>query len=104
MAIKNVAVLGCGLMGSGIAQVCAQAGRDVTVIEVADEFLKKGMAGIDKQLSRAVEKGKLAADDREQTLARLRGSTSLDGWGSTSRDWHSGKQLGRDKIVQNVNR
>ena len=78
MAIKNVAVLGCGLMGSGIAQVCAQAGRDVTVIEVADEFLKKGMAGIDKQLSRAVEKGKLAADDREQTLARLRGSTSLD--------------------------
>ena len=78
MAIKKVAVLGCGLMGSGIAQVCAQAGRDVTVIEVAEEFLKKGLAGIDKQLSRAVEKGKLAAEDKDQTLARLHGSTSLD--------------------------
>jgi 3-hydroxybutyryl-CoA dehydrogenase len=78
MAIKNVAVLGCGLMGSGIAQVCAQAGRDVTVIEVAEEFLKKGLSGIDKQLSRAVEKGKLAAEDKDQTLARLRGSTSLE--------------------------
>jgi len=78
MAIKNVAVLGCGLMGSGIAQVCAQAGREVTVIEVAEEFLKKGLSGIDKQLSRAVEKGKLAAQDKNQTLARLRGSTSLE--------------------------
>ena len=78
MAIKNVAVLGCGLMGSGIAQVCAQAGREVTVIEVAEEFLKKGLSGIDKQLSRAVEKGKLAAEDKNQTLARLRGSTSLE--------------------------
>jgi 3-hydroxybutyryl-CoA dehydrogenase len=78
MAISKVAVLGCGLMGSGIAQVCAQAGRDVTVIEVTEEFLKKGIAGIDKQLSRAVEKGKLAAQDKDQTLSRLRGSTSLD--------------------------
>ena len=42
MPINKVAVLGCGLMGSGIAQVCAQAGRDVTVIEVAEEFLNKG--------------------------------------------------------------
>ncbi|MEK6302517.1 MAG: 3-hydroxybutyryl-CoA dehydrogenase [Acidobacteriota bacterium] len=78
MTIKKVAVLGCGLMGSGIAQVCAQAGRDVTVIEVAEEFLKKGLAGIDKQLSRAVEKGKLAAEDKDQTLARLHGSTRLE--------------------------
>jgi len=78
MAINRVAVLGCGLMGSGIAQVCAQAGREVTVIEVAEEFLKKGMAAIDKQLSRAVEKGRLAAEDKDQTLARLHGSTSLE--------------------------
>ena len=42
MAIDKVAVLGCGLMGAGIAQVCAQAGRDVTVIEVSEEFLSKG--------------------------------------------------------------
>jgi len=78
MAINNVAVLGCGLMGSGIAQVCAQSGREVTVIEVAEDFLKKGMAGIENQLSKAVDKGKLAAEDKDKTLARLRGSTSLD--------------------------
>jgi 3-hydroxybutyryl-CoA dehydrogenase len=78
MAINKVAVLGCGLMGAGIAQVCAQAGRDVTVIEVAEEFLKKGLAGIDKQLARAVEKGKLTAEDKDQTMSRLHGSTSLE--------------------------
>jgi 3-hydroxybutyryl-CoA dehydrogenase len=78
MAINNVAVLGCGLMGAGIAQVCAQSGYDVTVIEVAEEFLKKGLGGIDKQLARAVEKGKLTAEDKDQTLSRLRGSTSLE--------------------------
>src|SRR2546423_3566129 len=78
MAIHKVAVLGCGLMGSGIAQVCAQAGRDVTVIEVADEYLKKGLGGIEKQLGKLVDKGKLAADDRDATLRRLRGSTRFE--------------------------
>jgi 3-hydroxybutyryl-CoA dehydrogenase len=78
MAINNVAVLGCGLMGAGIAQVCAQSGRDVTVIEVSEEFLKKGLGGIDKQLARAVEKGKLTAEDKDQTMSRLHGSTSLE--------------------------
>ena len=78
MAINKVAVLGCGLMGAGIAQVCAQSGRDVTVIEVAEEFLKKGLGGIDKQLARAVEKGKLTAEDKDKTLSRLRGSTRLE--------------------------
>ena len=78
MAIRKVAVLGCGLMGSGIAQVCAQAGRDVTVIEVADEYLKKGLGGIEKQLGKLVEKGKLAATDRDATLGRLKGSTRLE--------------------------
>lgn len=78
MAIHKVAVLGCGLMGSGIAQVCAQAGRDVTVIEVAEDYLKKGLGGIEKQLGKLVEKGKLAASDRDATLARLHGSTRLE--------------------------
>jgi len=78
MAIDKVAVLGCGLMGSGIAQVCAQAGHDVTVIEVAEEFLNKGLSGIQRQLSKAVEKGKLAAEARDQTLSRLHGSTRLE--------------------------
>jgi 3-hydroxybutyryl-CoA dehydrogenase len=78
MAINKVAVLGCGLMGAGIAQVCAQAGRDVTVIEVAEEFLMKGLGGIDKQLTRAVEKGKRTSEDKDLTMSRLHGSTSLE--------------------------
>ncbi len=78
MAINKVAVLGCGLMGSGIAQVCAQAGRDVTVIEVSDEFLHRGLSGIKKQLDKMVEKGKLAEEARNQTVERLHGSTRLE--------------------------
>ncbi|HSE36487.1 MAG TPA: 3-hydroxybutyryl-CoA dehydrogenase [Blastocatellia bacterium] len=78
MAINNVAVLGCGLMGSGIAQVCAQAGREVTVIEVAEEYLNKGLTGIKKQLDKMVEKGKLSGEDRDGTVGRLHGSTKLD--------------------------
>ncbi len=78
MGIDKVAVLGCGLMGSGIAQVCAQAGRDVTVIEVSEEFLNKGLSGIRKQLDRLVEKNKLTAEDRDAIASRLHGSTSLD--------------------------
>ena len=68
VAINNVAVLGCGLMGAGIAQVCAQAGREVTVIEVSNAYLNKGLAGIRKQLDKIVEKGKLRADARLETL------------------------------------
>jgi 3-hydroxybutyryl-CoA dehydrogenase len=65
-------------MGSGIAQVCAQAGREVTVIEVAEEYLDKGLAGIKKQLHKMVEKGKLSGEDRDGTVGRLHGSTKLD--------------------------
>jgi 3-hydroxybutyryl-CoA dehydrogenase len=78
MAIKRVTVLGCGLMGAGIAQVCAQGGHEVTVVEVSQELLDKGMAGIRRQLARMVEKGKLAAESRDDTLARLRGSITLE--------------------------
>ena len=78
MGIHKVAVLGCGLMGSGIAQVCAQAGREVTIIEVAEEFLKKGLGGIEKQLGKLVEKGRLTSEVRDETLSRLHGSTRLD--------------------------
>jgi 3-hydroxybutyryl-CoA dehydrogenase len=78
MAINSVAVLGCGLMGSGIAQVCAQAGRSVTVIEVSEDFLNKGLGSLNKQLGRMVEKGKLSAEDCDATVSRLRGSTRLE--------------------------
>jgi 3-hydroxybutyryl-CoA dehydrogenase len=75
--IKRVGVLGCGLMGSGIAQVSAQAGYDTVVVEVEQKFLDKGLAGIDKSLGKFVEKGKLSTADKSACLARLRGSVSL---------------------------
>jgi 3-hydroxybutyryl-CoA dehydrogenase len=78
MTINKVAVLGCGLMGSGIAQVCAVAGREVTVIEVSEEYLNKGLGSITKQLGKLVEKGKLTAEDRDKTLGRLHGATRLE--------------------------
>jgi 3-hydroxybutyryl-CoA dehydrogenase len=75
--INRVGVLGCGLMGSGIAQVCAQAGYDTVVREVSDELVQRGLGGIRKQLDRAVDKGKLAAEDRDATMGRLSGTTRL---------------------------
>ena len=60
--------------GFGHPQVCAQAGREVTVIEVAEEYLNKGLGSLKKQLDKMVEKGKLSADDRDGTIARLRRS------------------------------
>jgi len=76
--IKKVGVLGCGLMGSGIAQVAAQAGYDTVVREVEQKFLDKGIGGIEKSLGKFVEKGKMAAADRDACLGRLKGTTSLD--------------------------
>jgi 3-hydroxybutyryl-CoA dehydrogenase len=76
--IRRVGVLGCGLMGSGIAQVCAQAGYETVVREVSDDLVQRGLGGISKQLGRAVEKGKLDAGEREAILGRLRGTTSLE--------------------------
>ncbi|MGZ8829832.1 MAG: 3-hydroxyacyl-CoA dehydrogenase family protein [Thermoanaerobaculia bacterium] len=77
MAIKRVGVLGCGLMGSGIAQAAAQSGYDTVVVEVEQKFLEKGMSGIEKSLGKFVEKGKLSAADKDACTSRLKGSTSL---------------------------
>ena len=76
MAIKTLGVLGCGLMGAGIAQVAAAAGFKTTVLEVNDGVLQKGLGRIDKFLTDGVAKGKVAAADREKTLANLKGTTS----------------------------
>jgi 3-hydroxybutyryl-CoA dehydrogenase len=75
MEIKNVGVLGCGLMGSGIAQVAAMAGYDVVVVEAEQAAIGKGFAGIQKSLSKLAEKGSLKGTP-EEVQARLRGSTS----------------------------
>jgi 3-hydroxybutyryl-CoA dehydrogenase len=77
-ATEKVGVVGCGLMGSGIAQVAAQAGCQVTVREVSQQLLDKGLQGIDKNLARLVEKGTLTAADRDQVRGRLRGTTNLE--------------------------
>ncbi|HST59746.1 MAG TPA: 3-hydroxybutyryl-CoA dehydrogenase [Longimicrobium sp.] len=76
--IKRVGVLGCGLMGSGIAQVCAAAGYETLVREVSDELCERGIGGIGKQLGKSVEKGKLAAEERDAIVGRLKGTTKLE--------------------------
>jgi 3-hydroxybutyryl-CoA dehydrogenase len=78
MAIEKIGVVGCGLMGSGVAQVAAQSGCHVTVREVSQLLLDKGLQGIDKNLARLVEKGTLTAADRDQVRARLRGTTNVE--------------------------
>jgi len=74
MEIRKVGVLGCGLMGSGIAQTCATAGFDVTVLEVEQKYLDKGFAGIDKSLAKFAEKGTLK-EPVDAIRKRLKGTT-----------------------------
>ena len=71
-------MVGCGLMGSGIAEVCAKSGYTTVVREVSDELLAKGRQRIERSLGTAVERGKLGTSERDATLQRLRGTTSLD--------------------------
>ena len=77
MAIKTVGVLGAGLMGSGIAQVAAVHGFQVTVLEVNEQVLNKGLGGIEKSLSKFVEKGSLSTEAKNATMEHLKGTTQL---------------------------
>jgi 3-hydroxybutyryl-CoA dehydrogenase len=72
--IKKVGVVGCGLMGHGIAQVAAQAGYDVVVREVEQDRLDKGLGNVEKQLGRAVEKGKMEQADADAVRGRIQGT------------------------------
>ncbi len=76
MEIKRVGVVGCGTMGAGITQVCAQSGYQVVVSEINNELLNKGLASINSFLSKGVDKGKLSQQDKESTLSRIKGTTS----------------------------
>src|SRR5258708_6715018 len=78
MAVKSVGVLGCGLMGSGIAQVCAASGYKTVVREVEQSFLTKGLERIDTFLAGGVAKGKLTAGEKDRTLGNLSGTTNLE--------------------------
>ena len=76
MEIKKVGVVGCGSMGAGITQLCAQSGYQVVVSEINDELLKKGLAFIDKTLARSVEKEKISQSDKDAIMGRIKGTTT----------------------------
>lgn len=78
MEIKKIGICGCGLMGSGIAEVGSKAGMTVVVREINDDLLKKGLGRIDKSLSRAVQKGKLDEAGKKAVLDKITGTTKLE--------------------------
>ena len=79
MEIKKVGVLGCGLMGSGIAQVAATAGFETVVKEVSDDLIARGFGGIEKSLAKFAEKGTITSDQQKEIRGRLSGTTSFNG-------------------------
>jgi 3-hydroxybutyryl-CoA dehydrogenase len=78
MAIKKIGVLGAGLMGAGIAQVAATSGYEVTLVDISDELIEKGLNGIEKSLARSVEKGAISAGQKDGAMSRLHGATKLE--------------------------
>jgi len=76
VAMKNVFVVGAGVMGNGIVQVSAEAGYNVTMMDIKDEFVKRGLATIDKNLDRKVKKGTIKESDKAAALSRIK--TTLD--------------------------
>jgi 3-hydroxybutyryl-CoA dehydrogenase len=78
MEINKVGVVGCGFMGAGIVQVCAQSGYEVMVVEISEQILSKGMSTIEYYLGRGVEKGRISQRDKDLTRARIKGSVTLE--------------------------
>jgi len=78
MEVNKVGVVGCGFMGAGIVQVCAQSGYEVTVVEINEQILSKGMLTIEYYLGRSVEKGRISQIDKDSTLSRIKGSITLE--------------------------
>jgi 3-hydroxybutyryl-CoA dehydrogenase len=77
MDIKNVSVIGAGTMGNGIAQVFAQSGYDITMIDISEDFLSRGMATIDKSLDRMVKKEKITADQKSEIVGHIQTTTDV---------------------------
>jgi len=94
MEIRKVGVVGCGQMGGGIAQVCAQSGYETVVSEINDELLAKGMDAIKSSLATAVKREKISEADKDATLSRLKGTTKLEDFGDC--------QLVIEAIVENM--
>jgi 3-hydroxybutyryl-CoA dehydrogenase len=81
--VRHVGVVGCGLMGSGIVEVLARAGADVTYVEGGDELVARGRASIERSVGKAVERGKLVPAEADALLGRIRGVTDLKGLGGS---------------------
>lgn len=96
MEIRKVGVIGCGLMGSGIAQVSAMSGFSTMIREVSQPLLDKGLALIEKSLSKFVEKGTLSSEQKAETLARLQPTLELDDFGDCD--------LVIEAIIENLDR
>jgi 3-hydroxybutyryl-CoA dehydrogenase len=79
--IRNIGVVGCGLMGAGIVEVCARKGYDVVVSEISQELLHDGMGRLRKSLDRGLKKGKLTEEEHAATLDRVRGTTDIEDFG-----------------------
>jgi 3-hydroxybutyryl-CoA dehydrogenase len=77
MKTRKVGVVGCGFMGAGIVQVCAQSGYEVMVTDISEQILSKGIATIEYYLNRGVEKGEISRQDKDLTRSRIKGSTTL---------------------------
>ena len=77
MEIKKVGIVGCGTMGAGITQVCAQSGYQVVVSEINDKLLSKGLGSINSSLTRSVERGRLTQEDKDATFSRIKGTTNI---------------------------
>jgi 3-hydroxybutyryl-CoA dehydrogenase len=75
---KTIGIIGAGTMGNGIAQVAARAGFDVRMRDVSEDFLKRGLATVDRSLQRDVDKARLSGEDKQQIIARIRITTELD--------------------------
>lgn len=78
MEIKTIGVVGAGQMGSGIAQVAAYSGFNVVMSDIADSFVKKGLASISKNLDRMVEKGKIPSQKKDEIMGRVKGTTQIE--------------------------
>jgi len=94
MEIKKVGIIGCGQMGGGIVQTCAQAGYDVKVTEINQTLLDKGLNNIKSNLSRNVEKGRMSKDEMEAVLSRIHGTMNLSDF--------SDRELAVEAVIENM--
>jgi len=78
MEIKKIGIVGAGVMGSGIAQVCAQAGFEVIMRDLTDELVQKGLKNIENFLNEGIKRGKVTEEQKQQTLSRIKGTTKLE--------------------------